>query len=66
MHEEGMLVVTHWQDADSTSEVQKYFESSKIMLCGGHFSRAHFNQTTKAFWAGEKNMYSNYSHPGTD
>ena len=64
MHEEGMLVVTHWQDADSTSarEVQKYFESSKIMLCGGHFSRAHFNQLKKIkqqkrFGPGEKNTY---------
>ena len=49
MRDEGMFVMTHWQNADSTSskEVEKYFGSGRTMLCGGYYSRAYFNKLKK-------------------
>ena len=40
---EGMHVVVHWQDADSSSAkaVNDVFSDAKIMICGGHAGRAH-------------------------
>ncbi len=64
MHDEGMNIDTHWQDADSTSAraVRKHFKSVNVMLCGGHYSRAHYNQLKKIkqqkqFGPGEKSLY---------
>ena len=39
-----MFLVVHWQDADSSSanEVTKYFPLCNLMLCSGHYIRAHF------------------------
>ena len=49
MKEEGMSVALHWQDADSSSSnaVRRHFGSGKTMLCGGHFSRAHYKKLNK-------------------
>ena len=64
MRDEGMFVVTHWQDADSTSarEVANYFGSGKTMLCGGHYTRAHYNhlkkiKQQKSFGPGEQSVH---------
>ena len=40
---EGMHVVIHWQDADSSSAkaVREVFPDAEIMICGGHAGRAH-------------------------
>ena len=48
MKEEGMTIAVHWQDADSTAEkeVQKHF-GDVTKLCGGHYTRAHYNQLKK-------------------
>ena len=39
---EGIFLVTHWQDADSSSAkaVTEYFSNCCIRLCGGHFAPA--------------------------
>lgn len=49
MKDEGISIAVHWQDADSSSSnaVEKHFGRAKIMLCGGHFSRAHFKMLKK-------------------
>ena len=49
MKEEGMNVALHWQDADSSSSnaLRRHFGSGKTMLCGGHFSRAHYKKLNK-------------------
>ena len=63
MKEEGMTVVVHWQDADSTSErAVKEFYGDVTKLCGGHYTRAHYNQlkkikTQKCFTAGEQDRH---------
>ena len=64
MKQEGMHVVTHWQDADSTSanEVKKNFGDNVTELCGGHYTRAHFKRLKmikqqKCFGTGEINIY---------
>ena len=46
LEDEGIFLVTHWQDADSSSAkaVTEYFGNCSIRLCGGHFARAHFNK----------------------
>ena len=63
MKEEGMTVVVHWQDADSAAEraVKKYY-GNVTKLCGGHYTRAHFNQLKKikgqkSFSTGEQGLY---------
>ena len=40
-----MDVSIHWQDADSSSakDVREIFPKAEIMLCGGHYGRAHRN-----------------------
>ena len=56
MKEEGMNVSVHWQDADSTAEhAVKKFYGNVTKPCGGHYTRAHFNQLKKikGFSAGE-------------
>ena len=48
MKEEGMSVIVHWQDTDSTSELAvKRFYGDVTKLCGGHYTRAHYNQLKK-------------------
>ena len=41
--EEGMQIVVHWQDADSSSanEVREVFPDADTMICGGHVGRAN-------------------------
>ena len=64
MHKEGMFLVVHWQDADSSSanEVTKYFPKCNVMLCSGHYTRAHFLKLKKIqgqnfFGGGDKAKY---------
>ena len=40
---EGMEVVIHWQDADSSTAkvVNEIFPHAEVMICGGHAGRAH-------------------------
>ena len=40
---EGMEVVIHWQDADSSTAkvVNEIFPRAEVMICGGHAGRAH-------------------------
>ena len=49
LKDEGIFLVTHWQDADSSSAkaVTEYFGYCCIRLCGGHFAGAHFNKCKK-------------------
>ena len=49
MAEDGIRLDTHWQDADATSakEVENHFGPDITRLCGGHYSRAHYNQLKK-------------------
>ena len=44
--QEGMNVAIQWQDADSSSSkaVTDHFPDAKVMICGGHASRAHRKQ----------------------
>ena len=41
--EDGMCVVIHWQDADSSSanSFSAVFPDAEIMICAGHSGRAH-------------------------
>ena len=41
--EEGMKTAVHWQDSDSSSAkpITECFLEPKIMICGGHASKAH-------------------------
>ena len=59
--EEGMVITTHWQDADSSSalSVREHYPNAKLMLCGGHAARAHQKilkviKTKKTFSGAEK------------
>ena len=62
MKEEGMTIVVHWQDADSTSErAVKQFYGDVTKLCGGHYTRAHYNQF---FTAGEQDLHRKVSIMG--
>ena len=47
--DEGMNIAVQWQDADSSSSkaVTDYFPNAKVMICGGHASRAHKKQLEK-------------------
>lgn len=49
MKEEGLNVALHWQDNDSSSAnaVKRHFGDGRTMLCGGHFSRAHYKKLKK-------------------
>ena len=44
--DEGMNIAIQWQDADSSSSkaVTDHFPNAKVMICGGHASRAHKKQ----------------------
>ena len=63
MKEEGMSVIVHWQDTDSTSELAvKRFYGDVTKLCGGHYTCAHYNQLEKikgqkSFSIGEQELY---------
>ena len=48
MKEEEMTIAIHWQDDDSTAEkeVKKHFGDA-TKLCGGHYTRTHYNQLKK-------------------
>ena len=40
-----MNIAIQWQDADSSSKaVTDHFPNAKVMICGGHLSRAHKKQ----------------------
>ena len=65
--EEEMYIKVQWQDGDSSSakSFREYYpdeERSKIMLCGGHITRAHTKQITeiarqKSFLAANQDMH---------
>ena len=44
-----MNIAIQWQDADSSSSkaVTDHFPNAKVMICGGHASRAHKKQLEK-------------------
>lgn len=48
--DEGCKVEVVWQDGDSSAakSVKKYHPDGNVYKCGGHVSRAHFNQLKEA------------------
>ena len=43
-----MNIAIQWQDANSSSKAMiDHFPDAKVMICGGHASRAHKKQLEK-------------------
>ena len=60
MKEEGMVV--KWQDADSTSGnvVNEVWGREVTKSCGGHYTRAHFNQLKNLSWNSPQAVFAQF------